>query len=895
MQQPNSSNSAPSTDFCPYKGLQPYTEADRAYFFGRERDQEVIASNLYAAPLTVLYGASGVGKSSVLLAGVVPQLKEMPRLAVVVFRQWQDAGFAAILKGEIVRAVEEKTRKEVKVETTLALDEFLLECSKILRGPIFLIFDQFEEFFLYHPPSASADCFDAEFARAVNSENLRANFLLSMRDDGLSKLDRFRGRIPRLMGNTLRLEHLDREAGREAILKPLESYNRMLKEGQPRVSVEDELVLTLLEEVKTGKVTLTQTGQGQIGAQLEDKQDVDGRIETPFLQMVLTRLWGEEMAANSHTLRLETLRHLGGAERIVRTHLDKVMEKLSPEERDVAARLFRYLVTPSGMKIAHTPADLASYVELPPDEVSRVLLLLVSPEVRILRSIAPPPEEPDLLRYEIFHDVLAASILDWRRRYEEGERQEATRREQQERLKQEQEEAARQREVARRLRLRVAVLSLLLLVAVASSAVALYLWRDVKRTQRAVEQAKVDGESREISAYSLAKLADDPELSLLLAIEAGRLSPTGDAKNALRQALAQSRVVATMSGHMEDVNDVAFNRDATLLITGGRDNLIKVWKTDGTLQADVKGHTDAIYGITFSPDGQRIASTSLDNTVRLWSKKAGTRSWQEEYAWRFDKEGQEFNEAYVVFSRDSKHMVLTSNSVAAILDVETRQVNDELGVKMDETNVQQGAFSPDGEYIVLIDDKGYANIADWDPEPQKNVTRVLRTSTPSSYNVKKVAFSDDGKFVYTVDSNYLLQTWEWKTGSKLNFERRLGGDERRVRKVELCAFTPDAKYVATASLYDNYVEVWEVATGELVTRLSGHTDKIMDMEISADGKLAATASADETARVWSIERSHSTLPNDVTDLLALAEQKKNPQRQLTAEERKLYLHGGQEK
>ncbi len=62
-------------DVCPYVGLQPYTDAERDYFFGRERDQRVISSNLYAASLTILYGESGVGKSSVLLAGVVPYLR----------------------------------------------------------------------------------------------------------------------------------------------------------------------------------------------------------------------------------------------------------------------------------------------------------------------------------------------------------------------------------------------------------------------------------------------------------------------------------------------------------------------------------------------------------------------------------------------------------------------------------------------------------------------------------------------------------------------------------------------------------------------------------------------------------------------------------------------------
>lgn len=85
-------------DFRPYKGLQPYTEADFKYFFGRNRDSEIIASNLLSIPLTVLYGATGVGKSSVLMAGVIPQLKKTPRIIPVVFRGWHQERFASALK-----------------------------------------------------------------------------------------------------------------------------------------------------------------------------------------------------------------------------------------------------------------------------------------------------------------------------------------------------------------------------------------------------------------------------------------------------------------------------------------------------------------------------------------------------------------------------------------------------------------------------------------------------------------------------------------------------------------------------------------------------------------------------------------------------------------------------
>ena len=188
----------------PYIGLRPYTDSDddRARFFGREQDQEIIIANLYAASLTVFYGASGVGKSSVLLAGVVPELRQTPRFACVVFRTWQSEKVLPSLKVAILGAVQAAAKKEIEVDTALPLDDFLLQCTQALRGHVVLIFDQFEEFFLYHAASAVSEGFDAEFARSVNRSEIDASFLLSMREDGLSKLDRFQGRIPKLLNES---------------------------------------------------------------------------------------------------------------------------------------------------------------------------------------------------------------------------------------------------------------------------------------------------------------------------------------------------------------------------------------------------------------------------------------------------------------------------------------------------------------------------------------------------------------------------------------------------------------------------------------------------------------------------------------------------------------------
>lgn len=67
---------------CPYKGLIPYGEEDASIFFGREDWCTIIANNLLASRLTLLYGASGVGKSSVLQAGVANRLKKQAKQSV---------------------------------------------------------------------------------------------------------------------------------------------------------------------------------------------------------------------------------------------------------------------------------------------------------------------------------------------------------------------------------------------------------------------------------------------------------------------------------------------------------------------------------------------------------------------------------------------------------------------------------------------------------------------------------------------------------------------------------------------------------------------------------------------------------------------------------------------
>jgi tetratricopeptide (TPR) repeat protein len=409
----------------PYKGLTYYTEQDAGLFFGRTQERGIIAANLLSKRLTLLYGPSGVGKSSVLRAGVVNYLRELgrhnfdrrgcPELTVVVFNDWRDDPLPS-LAAQICEAVSSAVGGEPP-EPRPAPDyfpEFLEACSNRVGGSVLIILDQFEEYFLYHSNDVDEQqtaTFANELARALSDPSLRTNFLVSIREDAYTKLDRFEGRIPGLFENYVRLEHLDRNAARSAIEKPVEKYNERLPAEGPLIGIEPGLTDAILDQVEAGRIVLGETGHGSLNRDADEAQ-----IEAPFLQLVMTRLWQEEMKAGSAVLRLATLERLGGAERIVQTHLDEVMSGLVNVERDIAASVFRFLVTPSGTKIAHTVPDLAKYGDLELERLAPVLKKLSSSDVCILRPVPPPPDHPGTMRYEIFHDVLAPAILGYAER-----------------------------------------------------------------------------------------------------------------------------------------------------------------------------------------------------------------------------------------------------------------------------------------------------------------------------------------------------------------------------------------------------------------------------------------------------------------------------------------------
>ena len=418
----------------PYKGLSHYSEQDAPFFFGRERETRIVAANLMASRLTLLYGESGVGKSSLLRAGVCRHLRDLarenverrgrPQFVIVHYplddddeggrSSWSDDPVVGIARS-VQCAVESLGLDVDPPSPQLGLTDLLAAWTERLESDLLIILDQFEEYMLYHEGDDAEGTLAAELPRALAMSSLRASFLISIREDALARLDRFKRSIPILFDNYLRIRHLGRPGARDAIALPIDTYNT-LAGVEPSMTIEPELIETLLDELATGRVVVGFVGVGVSDTHRGD-DGADQPIETPYLQLVMERLWREERQSGSRTLRFATLDRLGHSERIVKTHLDKTMRTLPRYERYVAARIFHHLVTPSGTKIAHSAQDLAAYVGLAEPDVEPGLERLTDSKFRILRRVGGRQGDEGPARYEIFHDVLAAAILDWRARH----------------------------------------------------------------------------------------------------------------------------------------------------------------------------------------------------------------------------------------------------------------------------------------------------------------------------------------------------------------------------------------------------------------------------------------------------------------------------------------------
>ena len=856
----------------PYKGLAPFedSDADALLFFGREGESEVIAANLIASRITVLYGPSGVGKSSVLCAGVAHSLRKERDAAVIVFASWSGDPVAALI--------------EAAGGTGESLADALADAADRAGGDLYLILDQFEECFLYHKNGGD---FARQLASVLRRGGLRVNVLIGMREDALARLDALKASIPNLLTNRLRLERLDRRAATAAIVGPLELYNGLVA-PEERVEVEPELELAVLDQVTAGRVELAAAGRGVALA----GRDED-RIEAPYLQLVLTRLWEVERARGSRVLRLATLAELGGAEHIVEAHLEQAMAELSPGEKGAAAAMYHFLVTPSGTKIAHGISDLAGYAAVPEAEAAGVLQRLTAE--RIVR--ASSENGPSTTRYEIFHDVLAGAVVAWRTRYEAEHALAA--------------ERVEHRRRQRRL-LAIFVAALVALGVMAGIAVYALAERNNARHQAAVaeqQKQKADASaaaaqeaqkkeqaaaqqatnekqnaqkaqhSAESSAQNAQQSAAEANAAKLdaqaqtaraegnerkaeqLTRQANQLRRVAEGQTVLaRQATAraaqQKRLVRAQAlaadaraAALDDpelsvrrsLQAIRAYRHARVRLPQSVENTLRDGLVLLRLRAVLPG--DGPVRVTrFSPAGGLVFVGGRGG-ARLYDRAHG-------YSVRRLLPAVDVSDA--AFSPDGTFVVAGGTGSDHAAHVWDTRTGTELFTLPHDGRVLSVAVSPDGRTIATGSADGTARLWSAAGGLQLGAPWLHQAGTQRRHDVISVSFSPDGNRLLTVGGNRLARVFDVNRRAEL-----FSGGLNNVVLVNAAIFSHNGKWIATAGA-NNDVRLWDAQTGKLGHLLHG-TGQVTDLAFSPDDTLLATAGTNDTiARVWNIAQEDSS-------------------------------------
>jgi WD40 repeat protein len=360
----------------PFKFLDAYTREDRAIFFGRDREIEVMYQKVFESKILLIYGISGTGKTSLINCGLANKFEESDWLPVNVRRGfnineslWEELkelwGEEANEGGEIV-----------KILRSIYLDHF---------KPIYLIFDQFEELFIFGNREERVEFI--KMVKAITDSDIQCRFIFSIREEYLACVTEFEDVIPDFLINRMRIESMTHQSAIEAIEGPCKVQGIEVEEGFAQVLLEK-----LIPEGK--------------------------EIELTYLQVFLDKVY--KIALLESSTRDSALRINPGL-RLTRSLLDRIgdasdllgsflEEQISQMENpEVGLTILKSFVSVKGTKRQMTQEDVVDFSRTIGKQIEQSTLTELIQRFINLRILKDKDEND---RYELRHDSLAAKIYE---------------------------------------------------------------------------------------------------------------------------------------------------------------------------------------------------------------------------------------------------------------------------------------------------------------------------------------------------------------------------------------------------------------------------------------------------------------------------------------------------
>ena len=299
----------------PFKLLGSYVEADVDIFGGREQEIFDITARLASRGMLVIYGPSGIGKTSLIQAGIFPHVRDLG---------WSYA-YVRVLTDPLADLATALTQRLGPLTGPERTDVIERIAGYADRAPLLIAFDQFEEFFTRLQANLR-DAFISMVADLSHRSDIDCRILFSLREDYFAKFDEFRRKLPDILNNSYRIGSLSAFGAREAITRPLLQRN---------IPLENRLIPSLLDEL------------------------VKFDFDPAFLQILCGELVRTASERDPCLLRITAadFSALGGIEGIFDRYLDNALNDLPADKRLLARLVLDVLISPDRIKHAMRPDD----------------------------------------------------------------------------------------------------------------------------------------------------------------------------------------------------------------------------------------------------------------------------------------------------------------------------------------------------------------------------------------------------------------------------------------------------------------------------------------------------------------------------------------------------------
>jgi len=821
----------------PYRYLQYYTKRDAEVFFGRSRAirrlYETIVS-AEAAPIILLFGQSGVGKSSLLEAGIAPRIESSHTYCYRRREQDKDLRtcFDAATSGDW-KAMELRQKR-----------------------PALVVLDQVEEAWVQAAgdPLAEIGSLLDSLEAVLSDPNQRpqGRAMLVLRKDWLPDLE------ARLIDRRLPfvkhfIERLDR-AGVIEIVHGLERTARLRQQYGASI----------------------QSGLGERIA--SDLLSDYGSAVAPMLQIWMTRLW-EDAAANMMGQVRLTLASYENLKREV-AHLDDFLRTQistlpSEDHQHVVSGLVEDILEwhTTGFDTAktRTRSELAThYTRIAPRELDGLLEHLTA-RYLLTTPILDPSDGSD--RTRLAHDTLASVIRDLYRRSEKpGQRARRILESRVEDWNHGKEGAvlderdlglveqggpgmrswsndeirlvkASRRSVAvahRRERIIRSAAAGAVLLIVMGSVIAFWQWT-LARKRATISLGQALAAQSEATSILGAIL---PERALLLAVESMSRVPSFEADQAVRRNLSILGRRASEKSLPRKALSNAFSQNGQMLAIGSDDGMIRLQSVTNGDEISLTTEFKHVILLRISQDGKYVAAVSAAALEPFLVRSQRSLSvWDVGRKTRVFSLGLTEEVSDVSFSPDGKLLA----AVLWLADtVKLIKLDDGAETDLSLTNYKITfiAFSNVGGQLATAGGDNIVRLWLLGRGSRLLKAKEIRldiTGKTDDYYVRVLRFSSDGKRLAIGRRDGGVEVWEVASGAKVMRKQHTEGE------VNLLEFSPNGQYVASASR-DNTLRVWDVDSGEPIIQIK-HDDALTALAFAPHGDLLATASNDRTARV----------------------------------------------